>query len=89
MNRNDVPKLGETTPRRGNAFSATLGRWFLGLLGWRFEGAIPDVSRAVIIVAPHTSNVDFFIGVAADVRARVFGLGFSASTRSFSGRSVP
>lgn len=64
MNRNDVPALGETTPRRGNAFSAALGRWFLGLLGWRFLGSIPDVLRAVIIVAPHTSNIDFFIGVA-------------------------
>ncbi|TFG39802.1 MAG: acyltransferase [Candidatus Aminicenantes bacterium] len=64
MNRNDVPALGETTPWRGNAFSAALGRWFLGLLGWCFHGSIPDVSRAVIIVAPHTSNIDFFIGVA-------------------------
>lgn len=33
--------------------------------GWSFEGAIPNVAKAVVIVAPHTSNWDFFIGVAA------------------------
>lgn len=65
MNKDNVPELGESTPRRGNVISAALGRWFLAALGWTFEGEIPNVSRAVIIVAPHTSNMDFFIGVAA------------------------
>jgi len=65
MNRDKVPDLGKSTPRRGNVISAALGRWFLAGLGWDFEGEIPDVSRAVIIVAPHTSNMDFFVGVAA------------------------
>jgi len=65
MKKDNVPELGESTPRRGNVISAALGRWFLAGLGWSFEGEIPDVSRAVIIVAPHTSNMDFFIGVAA------------------------
>jgi len=65
MNRDNVPDLGKSTPRRGNVISAALARWFLGGLGWGFAGEIPDVSRAVIIVAPHTSNVDFFVGVAA------------------------
>jgi 1-acyl-sn-glycerol-3-phosphate acyltransferase len=35
------------------------------LWGWRFTGSIPDVAKAVVIVAPHSSNWDFFIGVAA------------------------
>lgn len=34
-------------------------------MGWRIEGVIPDVPKFVIIVAPHTSNWDFVIGVAA------------------------
>jgi 1-acyl-sn-glycerol-3-phosphate acyltransferase len=33
--------------------------------GWTFAGRIPDVAKAVLIVAPHSSNWDFFIGVAA------------------------
>jgi len=35
------------------------------LLGWRFAGDVPNVAKAVIIVAPHTSNWDFFIALAA------------------------
>jgi 1-acyl-sn-glycerol-3-phosphate acyltransferase len=34
-------------------------------LGWRFEGAIPDVPKMVIVGAPHTSNWDFFLFLAA------------------------
>ena len=45
--------------------SRALGRTTLGLLGWRFEGAIPDVPSCVIVVAPHTSNWDFVVGMGA------------------------
>lgn len=34
-------------------------------MGWRIEGEIPNVPKLVIIVAPHTSNWDFVVGVAA------------------------
>jgi len=61
----NVPELGNATPRRGNSISALAGRSYLRVRGWGFEGAIPDVSKAVVIVAPHTSNWDFFVGVAA------------------------
>ena len=61
----NVPELGESTPRRGNRLTAAAGRFFLGVFGWGFEGSIPNVSRAVLIVAPHTSNLDFLVGVSA------------------------
>ena len=32
-------------------------------LGWRISGAFPDVKKAVIIVAPHTSNWDYIIAM--------------------------
>ncbi len=35
------------------------------VLGWRFEGALPNLSKAVIIVAHHTSNWDFVVGAIA------------------------
>lgn len=35
------------------------------LLGWRFEGEVPDIPKMVIIGAPHTSNWDFFLYLAA------------------------
>jgi 1-acyl-sn-glycerol-3-phosphate acyltransferase len=34
-------------------------------MGWRVEGEIPNRPRLVIIAAPHTSNWDFVIGMAA------------------------
>jgi len=44
-------------------------RWFwqliLKLINWKIEGDIPDeLARYVIVVSPHTSNWDFFLGVA-------------------------
>lgn len=35
------------------------------LTGWKMVGKRPEISKYVLIVAPHTSNWDFFIGVAA------------------------
>ncbi|MCE9680534.1 lysophospholipid acyltransferase family protein [Shewanella sp. AS1] len=37
----------------------------LKLIGWKLDGALPDVPQYVTIVAPHTSNWDFIIGVLA------------------------
>ena len=60
-----VPPLPPSLPRRGNAFSRALGRTLLALGGWRIEGEFPDRPKLVAIVAPHTSNWDFVIGIAA------------------------
>ncbi len=38
--------------------------WFT-LFGWRTKGVVPDLKKYIIIVAPHTSNYDFFVGLAA------------------------
>jgi len=61
----NVPPLGPHTPRRGTRVSRACGRLALGLLRWRFEGVVPDVPRCVTILAPHTSNWDFVVGLAA------------------------
>ena len=37
----------------------------LRLMGWRIEGEIPDRAKLVVAVAPHTSNWDFIVGMAA------------------------
>jgi 1-acyl-sn-glycerol-3-phosphate acyltransferase len=42
-----------------------MGRVLWSLTGWRFSGEVPDTSKTVVIVAPHTSNWDFPIGVVA------------------------
>lgn len=39
---------------------------FFRLMGWRLGGTLsPDIKKCVLIVVPHTSWVDFFIGVMA------------------------
>jgi 1-acyl-sn-glycerol-3-phosphate acyltransferase len=60
-----TPPLGPAVPSRGNWLSRAAGRAFLALLGWRFEGEVPNLPRVVLIVAPHTSNWDFPVGIAA------------------------
>lgn len=60
-----VPELGPAVPRRFGRPTRAAGALALGLAGWRFEGAPPDLPRMVVIVAPHTSNWDFPVGVAA------------------------
>ena len=35
------------------------------LSGWKVQGTKPDLKKYVIIVAPHTSNWDFFVGWGA------------------------
>ena len=60
-----IPELGPALPRRGGPVSRGLGRAMLKLLGWRIEGAFPEVGRFIIIGAPHTSNWDFPVAMSA------------------------
>jgi 1-acyl-sn-glycerol-3-phosphate acyltransferase len=59
------PLVGASIPRTHGALAASLGRFMMRVRGWRFEGAIPDVPKMVLIVAPHTSNWDFLTGLWA------------------------
>jgi 1-acyl-sn-glycerol-3-phosphate acyltransferase len=61
----EVPQLGPSVPQRGNEISRGFGRAVMRLIGWRFEGPFPDLPKCVAIVAPHTSNWDFLVGLAA------------------------
>lgn len=40
-------------------------RWLLNKTGWRVEITAPRRDKCVICVAPHTSNWDFILGLAA------------------------
>ncbi len=43
-------------------FSA-LCKLLLKLWGWKIDGSFPDLKKYVIIIAPHTSNWDFYLCV--------------------------
>lgn len=43
-------------------------------MGWKIDGTLPDDPKQVIIVAPHTSNWDFVVGILC-----VFALGLQVN----------
>lgn len=52
-------------PRRGNWFTRQIGNGILRWMGWRLAGDLPDLPKIVAIVAPHTSNWDWILGMGA------------------------
>lgn len=68
-----LPALPASVPRRAYPrWIVALGRWLMRTLGWRFVGGFADAPRQVLIGAPHTSNWDGIVGLAA---AAVCGVG--------------
>lgn len=76
-NDNDEPRQfpmhDDLIPRRGNRFSQWLGRMLLWCMGWRIVGSLPNVPKAVVIGAPHSSNWDGLVaaGVVLSLRVRI------------------
>lgn len=58
-------------PVGGNRFAAWLGETLMNLTGWKLVGSLPQYSKMVLAVAPHTSNWDFFLGLAVLFRLRI------------------
>ena len=61
----------------GNWFTVWVGKMMLKITGWRFEGGIPNTPKMIIIVAPHTSNWDFYYGIttALCLKTRIYWMG--------------
>ncbi len=57
-----LPKSYPTSP---NPFMCWACQRIFSALGWRITGEYPVVSKAVMAIAPHTSNWDFVIGMLA------------------------
>jgi len=60
-----LPPVGDQVHRRGNFISKSIAVLAMLATGWRFEGALPNLRKFVVIVAPHTSNWDFPTGLMA------------------------
>ncbi|MCG9761603.1 1-acyl-sn-glycerol-3-phosphate acyltransferase [Pseudoalteromonas sp. Isolate6] len=64
-------------PRSNSPFGRKLGNLMLKAMGWKIVGTFPSENKFVAAVAPHTSNWDFFIGIAVklslDVEIRFLG----------------
>ncbi len=57
--------LPEEMPRTKPGVTTKFFRWLFSAMGWRVIGDIPKYSRAILVLAPHTSNWDFFIALVA------------------------
>jgi 1-acyl-sn-glycerol-3-phosphate acyltransferase len=72
--RINLIEMPEAVPQRGNRFTWFLGQLYTALIGWRYAGEIPNYPKFVLLVAPHTSNIDFPMGLAP-----LFALGLRLS----------
>lgn len=62
----NAPIPTDNVAQRGNFLMRWIMTGLMRLSGWRFTGAdFPDVRKFVLIVAPHTSNWDFIVGIRA------------------------
>lgn len=47
-------------------------RWLFRVSGWRIIGPVPTVPKAIWLVAPHTTNWDFPVGIGMRPTMRIF-----------------
>jgi len=64
----ELPALPSSNPTRGTVAERMFGGAILKVLGWKVGGAFPDIPKFLIVAAPHTSNWDAIIGLAAVLR---------------------
>lgn len=72
--RINLVNVPESVPRRGNRLTRYLGQLYTAFIGWHFKGEFPNQPKLVLVLAPHTSNMDFLIGLAP-----LFALGLRLS----------
>jgi 1-acyl-sn-glycerol-3-phosphate acyltransferase len=68
-----IPEMGPNVSRAHGRLAAAVGRFMMGIRGWRVEGGIPNIPKMVLIVAPHTSNWDFLTGLLVKLAMRMGG----------------
>lgn len=77
INKKDLPKVPECVPTNNGNISSAIGVAILNLLGWKVVGEIPNTPKFIAAVAPHTSNWDFVVAIAAmlamNLRVRFMG----------------
>ena len=69
--------LGNLVPKRNGVIVPPLSSWLMKVAGWRTVGEIPNISQAVVLALPHTSNVDGVYALpslfALDVKISIMG----------------
>lgn len=77
MNLLSSENLGVNVPRRHGKLGQKLAKSFNRLTGWKTTGTIPDITQAVVIGVPHTSNFDGVFAlpllIALDIKLSILG----------------
>jgi 1-acyl-sn-glycerol-3-phosphate acyltransferase len=66
--------LGPELPQTNNWLRRWIGRVVFRCLGWQIKGEFPNHSKLIVVVAPHTSMMDYILAMAV-----IWGLGLRAS----------
>ncbi len=82
------PVLPPLVPQSKSWWRRAVGVLGLLVTGWRVAGNMPNIPKFVLIVAPHTSNWDFFYGALAyfTLRLETVWLVKDSAIKGFSGR---
>ena len=64
LNKKD---LGNLIPRRGGKLTPKIGRMLMKSAGWKTVGSIPNISQAVVLAVPHTSNLDGIYALPCEI----------------------
>ncbi len=63
-NEYDNDQIGmESLPKRGNRWTRAFAHGLMSICGWQIVGLPPNVPKALLIGAPHTSNWDFLLSI--------------------------
>ena len=77
MSQLKIPTVPACIPRRNYGVLRRLASKALVLNGWTVCGELPEQPKLILAVAPHTSNWDFFLGIAAmfslNIKVSFFG----------------
>ncbi len=69
--------LGNLVPKRNGTIVPPISSWLMKVAGWRTVGEIPNISQAVVLALPHTSNVDGVYALpslfALDIKISIMG----------------
>jgi 1-acyl-sn-glycerol-3-phosphate acyltransferase len=60
-----IPDVADCIPTRKYGVLHSVAKKILGWCGWTIKGELPAQPKFIIAVAPHTSNWDFFVAIAA------------------------
>lgn len=64
----------ERMPKRGNRWTRAFAHGLMSICGWHIVGQPPNIPKAILIGAPHTSNWDFLLSIGT-----IFALGLRVS----------